>query len=171
MAEWNKQGKALAEIFGGALPQGATSCSTHENDEIVFLIGETGQFVHVVMTPAQKEAVLAAGMMGSFGFEIAGPDREGEGNALSEPAAKPLSPKERLLEAIATKDKELERVLAETAPEATAAMEALASGRGMLKKLRDVVEHDAAVSAISSVFSELKESGLPVGEFDAEIKA
>lgn len=63
----------LADIFGSQLPEGASSFSTWEGIDgykTSFLIGATGKFIDIVMTPGQVEAVRATGLLGTYGVQI-----------------------------------------------------------------------------------------------------
>lgn len=63
----------LATIFGSQLPDGAASFSTSEGINgytTSFLIGTTGKFIDIAMTPEQVEAVRATGLLGTYGVQI-----------------------------------------------------------------------------------------------------
>lgn len=63
----------LAAIFGSQLPDGASSFSTWEGIDgykTSFLIGATGKFIDIAMTPEQVEAVRATGLLGTYGVQI-----------------------------------------------------------------------------------------------------
>jgi hypothetical protein len=64
---------ALAAIFGSQLPDGASSFSTWEGIEgynASFLIGATGKFIDIAMTPEQVEAMHTTGLLGTYGIQI-----------------------------------------------------------------------------------------------------
>lgn len=63
----------LVAIFGSQLPEGASSFSTWDGIEgykTSFLIGATGKFIDITMTPEQVEAVRATGLLGTYGVQI-----------------------------------------------------------------------------------------------------
>lgn len=63
----------LAAIFGSQLPDGASSFSTWEGIDgykTSFLIGATGKFIDIAMTPEQVHAVRATGLLGTYGVQI-----------------------------------------------------------------------------------------------------
>lgn len=63
----------LAAIFGSKLPDGASSFSTWEGIngyKASFLVGATGKFMDVEMTPEQVEAVRATNLLGTYGVQI-----------------------------------------------------------------------------------------------------
>jgi hypothetical protein len=64
---------SLAAIFGSHLPDGASSFTAWEGIDgytASFLIGTTGKFVDIAMTPAQVEEVRTADLLGAYGVQI-----------------------------------------------------------------------------------------------------
>lgn len=63
----------VAAIFGSQLPEGARSFVAWEGIDgytASFMIGTTGKFVDVAMTPEQVEAMRATGLLGTYGVQI-----------------------------------------------------------------------------------------------------
>lgn len=52
------------------IPEGAVSYSTEGSDKIIFLIGQTGNFVESTLTQDQANKMKNGGCFGSFGWEI-----------------------------------------------------------------------------------------------------
>lgn len=69
------------QVFGAALPAGATSFST-DGCTATFCIGRTGELVDVPFTDSQAEVLRNNGMLGSFGVELV----ERQGRASNSPA-------------------------------------------------------------------------------------
>lgn len=62
--------KKFLESIGINVPEGAVSFSTEGSDQIVFLIGNTGQFIFLSLTNHQAEEMKRAKCFGSFGWDL-----------------------------------------------------------------------------------------------------
>lgn len=52
------------------IPAGAVSYSTEDSNKIIFLVGETGQFISGVLTDQQVSEIKRGGCFGSFGWNL-----------------------------------------------------------------------------------------------------
>ncbi|HZW13290.1 MAG TPA: hypothetical protein VFF81_08890 [Noviherbaspirillum sp.] len=65
--------ETVAAIFGSQLPEGARSFVAWEGINgytASFMIGATGKFIDIPMTPKQVDAMRATGMLGTYGVQI-----------------------------------------------------------------------------------------------------